>query len=168
MNIQTTRIANTQAPLKATNSESSQAEQTKQQEPPAQHDSYTAMDPILNAATIGALVAVPTALGAVGNTLFPNAGPVGELALTTATFVATGIGAGAWALKGAKEEFNGHPILTGITTVVAGGAGALGGALLAPIGTHFGWTGAAVATGIAAVGAGVISAIGIHASKHQQ
>lgn len=166
MNIQTTRVANTPRPPQAASNK--QAPEKKEQAPPAQEDGYTAMDPFFNAAAVGALVAVPTALGALGNSVFPDAGPVGKLALTTATFVATGIGAGAWAAKGAKEEFNGHPILTGITTVIAGGAGALGGALLSPIGGHFGWTGAAVATGVAAVGAGVVSAIGIHASKNKQ
>ena len=78
---------------------------------------------------------------------------------------ALGLGAGLWAVKGAKEEFNGHPILTGIAGLAAGGAGLVGGALLSPIGVSYGWTGVAVAAGVGAIGAGVVSAIGIHASQ---
>ena len=76
--------------------------------------------------------------------------------------VATAVGVGAWAHNSAKEEFNGHPILTGLTTAVAAGAAGLGAMILSPIGANFGWTGVAVATAVGAVAAGGITAVGIH------
>lgn len=129
-------------------------------EPEQPKEKYEPWVPFANAAFVGAAVGIPSALGAIGNSLLG-----GELATTltwTALPVVAGIGATMFAMKGAKEEFNGHPILTGISGLAAGGAAAIAAPLLATAGSSFGWTGAAVATGVGAVGAGVISAVGIH------
>ena len=135
---------------------------SNQQEP---RETYSAWDPIKNAGVVGAAIGVPAAIGAVTSSLFPNAGPLAKGAMVLGSATALGLGAGLWAIKGAKEEFNGHPILTGISGFVAGGAGLVGGALLSPVGVSYGWTGVAVAAGVGAIGAGVVSAIGIHASQ---
>lgn len=126
-------------------------------------EKYEPWIPLANAAVVGAAIGIPSALGAVGNSLL---GPQLATTLTwTALPVAAGIGATLWAINGAKKEFNGHPILTGISGLVAGGAAAIGAPLLASAGSAFGWTGAGVATAIGAVGAGVITAVGINAAN---
>lgn len=161
MNIQSTRTnltVSTSAPrvqLQAT-------QEAQQQEP---KETYSAWDPVKNAGVVGAAIAVPTAMGALASSLFPNAGPLAKGAMVLGSATALGLGAGLWAVKGAKEEFNGHPILTGMSGFLAGGAGLVGGALLSPIGVGYGWTGAAVAVGVGAIGAGVVSALGINAAQ---
>lgn len=132
--------------------------------PQEPQESYSAWDPVKNAGVVGAAIAVPAALGAVCNSLFPNAGTLAKGAMMLGSATALGVGAGLWAVKGGKEEFNGHPILTGMTGLLVGGAGMAAGALLSPIGLTYGWTGVAVAAGVGAVGAGVISAVGIQAA----
>jgi hypothetical protein len=164
MNINSTRVQtanSTRANQKAAPAPQ-QAQTSETSEP---KETYQPWVPFANAGVVGAAVAVPTAIGAIGNSLFPNAGPIAKLAMVTGTSVAAGLGVGLYTAKGAKEEFNGHPILTGITTFVAGGAAALGAAVLSPIGFSYGWTGAGVATAVGAIGAGVISAVGIHAAN---
>jgi len=123
-------------------------------------EKYPAWTPLANAATVGALVGVPSALGALEHSLF---GATAAGALTwVATPIVAGLAAGTWAFKSSKKEFNGHPILVGISTLVAaGGAAAISPFLKTP-GALWGWQGAAIATGIAAGAAGVISAVGIH------
>lgn len=128
-------------------------------------ESYSAWTPLANAGVVGAAVAVPAAVGALATSVFPNAGPLAKGAMVVGSAAALGLGAGLWAVRGAKEEFNGHPVLTAISGVMAGGAGMLGGALLSPVGVNYGWTGVAVAAGVGAIGAGVVSAVGIHMSQ---
>ncbi len=126
-------------------------------------EKYEPWVPLANAAVVGAAVGIPSALGAVGNSLL---GPQLATTLTwTALPVVAGVGATMWAIKGAKEEFNGHPILTGISGVAAGFGAAIAAPLLASAGSAFGWTGAGVATAVGAVGAGVITAVGINAAN---
>lgn len=162
MNIQRTAYS----PLKPQISAKSQPAPEQPSAPPQESkDSYSAWTPLANAGVVGAAVAVPTALGAIGNSLFPNASPLVQGGLAVGTAVLMGAGAATWAVRGAKEEFNGHPILTGISGLVIGGGAALAGGLLSPIGISGGWTAAAIATGVAAVGAGVITAVGISQSR---
>lgn len=160
MNVNSSRISSPVSQLKnqpkATPTESGQQSQ-EPQEPVEKYESWV---PLAYAAAAGGAIAVPTAVGAVANQ-FLGAG-LGTALSASVVPIATAIGVGAWTYNGAKEEFNGHPILTGITTAVAAGAAGLGAMLLAPIGSQFGWTGVGVATAVGAVGAGVISAVGIH------
>ena len=127
-------------------------------------EKYEAWEPFANAAVVGGAVAVPTALGAIGNTLFPNAGPLAKGAMVLGSTAIAGTAAGIWAVKGAKEEFNNHPVLVGISGLAAGGIAALGTSFLSPIGAAYGWTGVGVATAVAGIGAGVVSAVGMHMS----
>lgn len=133
------------------------AEQQQSQEPTEKYESWV---PLANAAVVGGAIALPTAVGALGHQ-FLGAGLATGLAVSVVP-VATAVGVGAWAYNSAKEEFNGHPILTGLTTAVAAGAAGLGAMILSPIGANFGWTGVAVATAVGAVAAGGITAVGIH------
>jgi hypothetical protein len=129
--------------------------------PPAEpKETYESWVPLANAGVVGAVVGIPAAIGALGNSFL---GPELATGLTwTALPIAAGIGVGLWAAKGAKEEFNGHPVLTAISGLVAGGAAAVASPLLATAGSAFGWTGAGVATAVGALGAGVVSAVAIH------
>lgn len=160
MNI--TSTLKTSSPQRISQPQPKAAEDSSAQQP---KESYSAWDPVKNAGVVGAAIAVPAALGAVATSLFPNAGPLAKGAMVVGSATAMGLGSGLWMMKGAKEEFNGHPVLTAIPTIAAAGAGMLGGALLSPVGIGYGWTGVAVAAGVGAVGAGVVSAIGIHASQ---
>ena len=93
------------------------AEQQQSQEPTEKYESWV---PLANAAVVGGAIALPTAVGALGHQ-FLGAGLATGLAVSVVP-VATAVGVGAWAYNSAKEEFNGHPILTGLTTAVAAGA----------------------------------------------
>ena len=159
MNITSTRNRPSIQPQKPANPP---LQNSETQEP---KESYSAWTPLANAGVVGAAVAVPAAVGALATSVFPNAGTLAKGAMVVGASAALGLGAGLWAVKGAKEEFNGHPVLTAISGVVAGGAGMLGGALLSPVGVNYGWTGVAVAAGVGAVGAGVVSAVGIHLAQ---
>lgn len=123
-------------------------------------EKYPAWTPLANAAVVGGLVGVPSILGAVEHSLF---GPAVASGLTwVATPIVAGLAVGAYAFKSSKKEFNGHPILTGLTTLVAGGAAAVVSPFLKTPGAVWGWQGALIATGVAAAATGVISAVGIH------
>lgn len=164
MNISSTRVLTTSTPL--TKQPVPNVEQEAESGEP--QEKYEAWMPFANAGVVGALVAVPAALGAIGNALFPDAGPIAKGAMVLGLATAAATGAGMWAINDFSEEFNGHPILTGMGGLMAGGAAFVGTAALSPIGVSYGWTGAAVATGAAAVGAGVISAVGMYAAGKQE
>ena len=121
---------------------------------------YEPWVPFANAALVGALVGVPSALGAVENQLF---GPAVAGALTAfVTPVVAGLGAAAYTFKGANKEFNGPPILVGGSTIIAGVVAGAAAPFLKAAGAAWGWQGAAIATGVAATLTGVISAVAIH------
>ena len=114
MNITSTRNRPSIQPQKPANppQQSSDSQEPK--------ESYSAWTPFANAGVVGAAVAVPAAVGALATSVFPNAGTLAKGAMVVGASAALGLGAGLWAVKGAKEEFNGHPVLTAISGVVAG------------------------------------------------
>ncbi len=132
---------------------------------PQPPEKYPLWTPLANAGVVGALVGVPSALGALEHSLF---GPVAAGVLTgVVTPVVAGLAAGTWAYKSSKKEFKGHPILVGMSTLVAGGAAALISPLLKAPGATYGWQGALVATGVAAGAVGIISAVGIYKANQK-
>ncbi len=118
---------------------------------------YKAWVPLANAGVVAALVAVPAFAGAAGNALF-GAHPM----VTTGVGAVTAAGAGTWAYKSSKKEFNGHPVLVGLSTLTVGTVSLLAAPILSIPGAAYGWKGAAIATAAAAIGTGVVSAFGIH------
>ncbi len=132
-----------------------------QQDPPEApqdpEDKLPAWAPLANAAVVGGVIGVPSALGALENAFL---GPEVATGLTwIATPIVAGLGVGYWAGRSAYEEFNGHPILTGLSALTAGGLAAAVSPFLKTPGAAFGWKGAAIATAIGAVGAGAATAI---------
>lgn len=120
-------------------------------------DKLPAWAPLANAAVVGGLIGAPSALGALENAFL---GPKVASALTwIATPIVAGVGVGYFVGKSAHEEFNGHPILTGLSAVMAGGVAAAASPFLKTPGAVWGWKGAAIATAIGAIGAGAATAI---------
>lgn len=126
---------------------------------------YESWVPLANAAVVGGAVGACSLLGAAENALLG----AGAASAVTAflTPVVAGVGVGIWAGKSAYEEFNGHPILTGLSAIFAGGVAAVAAPIAKMPGAAFGWTGAAVATGVTAAAAGGISAWGIHKENRE-
>ena len=126
---------------------------------------YEPWVPLANAAVVGGAVGAASALGAVEHALLGA-----EMAAAVTSYVTplvAGVGIGYWAGKSAMKEFNGHPVLVGMSALFAGGAAAVLTPLLKIPGAAYGWTGAAVATAVGAVGAGVVSAVGIHKANEK-
>ncbi len=126
---------------------------------------YEAWVPLANAAVVGGAFGGASALGALEHQLLGAELASGITAVVTP--LAAGIGVGYWAGKSAAKEFNGHPVLVGISALFAGGAAAVVSPFLKMPGAAYGWTGAAVATAVGAVGAGVITAVGIHKANQK-
>jgi hypothetical protein len=123
---------------------------------------YPAWTPLANAGVAAAVVAIPAFLGAAGQSAFGSS----EFIPLGVSLVAGGT-AGTLAYRSAHKEFRGHPVLTGIRTVAAGGVSAVVAPFLSLPGAAYGWKGAAIATAIAAIGTGVISAFGVHSANQK-
>lgn len=123
---------------------------------------YPAWTPLANAGVAAAVVAIPAFLGAGGNSAFGASEfiPLGVSVLAGGT-------AGTLAYRSAHKEFKGHPVLTGLSTLVAGGASAVIAPFLSIPGAAYGWKGAAIATAVAAIGTGVITAFGVHSANQK-
>jgi hypothetical protein len=120
--------------------------------------------PFANAAIAAAVVGVPAALGAGGAQLIGPAANSEAAGLVVSAV--GGVGAGCWAFKSSKKEFNGHPILVGMSTLGAGFGTALALPLLVAPGAAYGWTGAVVASGVVGAAAGVATAVAMIKQRH--
>lgn len=126
---------------------------------------YEAWVPLANAGIVGGAIGGASALGALEHQLLGAELASGITAVVTP--LVAGLGVGYWAGKSAAKEFNGHPVLVGMSALFAGGAAAVAAPFLKMPGAAFGWTGALVAAGVGAVGAGVITAVGIHKANEK-
>jgi len=126
---------------------------------------YEAWVPLANAGIVGGVVGGASALGALEHQLLGAELASGITAVVTP--LAAGLGVGYWAGKSAAKEFNGHPVLVGMSALFAGGAAAVVTPFLKMPGAAFGWTGALVAAGVGAAGAGIITAVGIHKANQK-
>ena len=131
---------------------------------PKSEEKIAAWAPFANAAIAAAVIGVPAALGAGGAALI---GPAANSEFAgLAVSAVGGIGAGCYAFKSSKKEFNNHPILVGMSTLGAGVGTALVLPLLVAPGAAYGWTGAAVASGVVGAAAGIATAVAMFKQRH--
>lgn len=127
---------------------------------PGHHYSVSRQSVWKEAATAGALVAVPSMVGALQNDLF---GTVAAGIGGSWTGVIGGLALGA-AIGGYKsyKGSNNNPLYGALGGLGGAAAGAVAFPLLKQPGLWGGYTGAAIATGVALVGVGVYTAVQNH------